>query len=312
MVDSLRPQYVNTDDSVGMPELERTNYNIRNYNHLKTIIRKDGFKKQYAIRAIFNKRLKKYEVFDGNHRLKVAKELEIKQIPLIDETAYLTRSQAIAEGIKANTSHAYYNALDLAKNAKQLILSISSETEHKSVGRPPTGIADVAEILGISERQMRNYLNLLELPEDVQTLVGQGKITMTGALVLLKLRGTPYFGKVSEIALDAVSKGTSRKELEKIVASVLKKGYRGEDVRMCVGCHNVYSRDRVSFPCLCPECVAKLRSGNHTGLNQDRKKALQTYLKLRNWVEKRHKEGREIPEYAFTRLDELHAMWKAN
>jgi hypothetical protein len=204
----IKPKYVDTDDVVCMPELDRPYYNSHSYNHLKAIIQKDSFKSQYAIRVIWDNKLRKWVTFDGNHRLLIAKELEIKRIPILDETNLITRSKAIAEGIKANTSHAYYNAIDLAKNAKQLLKSLTTKPNHKSVGRPVTGIVDVAEMLGMSERRLRNYLNLLELPEDVQVLVGKG-FGMSNALVLFKLLNTPHSSMISEIAHDANSKGTS-------------------------------------------------------------------------------------------------------
>ena len=98
---------VKTADCIPLPELERQFYDQSNYRYLRRIIETEGFKPCYPIRAVFNGRKGVYEVFDGTHRLKVAQDLGISRIPLIDETGILTRQQAIAEGIKANKTHAY-------------------------------------------------------------------------------------------------------------------------------------------------------------------------------------------------------------
>ncbi len=307
----MKPKYVNVDDCIPMPQTERKHYNERSYNYLKKVIARDSFKQQYAVRAIFDKKLKKYLVFDGAHRIKAAKALGIKKIPLVDETETLTIPQAIAEGIKANSTHAYYNALDIAQNLKELSNSISSSREHRTVGRPETvSLTTLSDLTGFSEQSISRYLQLFRLPEEVQTLVGQGKIGMTNAIVLLKLAETAFENMILQLAQEAVSKGISRRELEKRVAMIKKKGYYNEDKKMCVGCHSVYSSDRVSYPCLCPECVGKLRSRNLGSPNQKRTIAMLRFLNLRNWAEKRHKTGYEFPDWFFVRLEQLQQEWK--
>lgn len=163
---------VNVDDCIPMPELERRFYNERDFERLKKVISRDGFKKQYAVRAIYDKNLEKYLVFDGIHRTLVSKELCYKKIPLIDETGTLTKAQVIAEGIKANCTHGYYNALDIAKNLQELSSSLISENENNSVGRPETvNLTKLSDLTGYSEQSVSRYLQLLNLPKEVQNLV---------------------------------------------------------------------------------------------------------------------------------------------
>ena len=118
-----------------MPELKRRFYNERDYVRLKKVIARDGFKKQYAVRAIYDKKLRKYLVFDGIHRTLIAKELGINEIPLFDETGTLTQSELIAEGIKANATHGYYNALIYPKILKNCL--------HQFPLEEPTSLLDV-------------------------------------------------------------------------------------------------------------------------------------------------------------------------
>jgi ParB-like chromosome segregation protein Spo0J len=299
-------RHVFVDDCIPMPKLERQFYNERDYDRLKKVIARDGFKKQYAVRAIYDKKLRKYLVFDGIHRTLVAKELGIKKIPLIDETGTLSKAEVIAEGIKANCTHGYYNALDIAKNLYELSSSLSDSIEKRSVGRPETvNLTKLSDLTGYSEQTVSRYFQLLKLPEEVQTIVGKGKLGLTNALVMMKLLGTPYENMISTLAQEAVSKGISRQDLQKRVAMTLKKGYYNDEKRMCVGCQKVYSIDRLSYSCLCAECVGKVRSEHFRTPNPERMVVMQRFLKLRNWVEKRHQNGDELPQWVLDRVEVL-------
>lgn len=305
-------KWVKTEDCIPMVELERQFYNDASFAYLRKTIARDGFKPCYPVRAIFNKGKNRYEVFDGIHRTKVAQSLGITKIPLIDETEKLTRQQAIAEGIKANRTHAYYNAMDLAKNLEALAESLSSVRRHKSRGRPETvSLSALADLTGMSEKSVSQYLQLRRLPEEVQTLVGQGKLGMSHALVLLRLLKTDYTGMISELAQEVVSEGISRRELVKKVESIRKRGYYHEEIKVCAGCKRTFSKDRVSYVYLCPECVGKLFSGKlETSVNENRTKAMKTYLKVNNFVKKLEKNNKKVPAWLRARVEQLHQMWK--
>ena len=97
----MRVKVVKTADCTPMPELERTFYDPSHYRYLRNIIEKEGLKSAYPVRAIYSEKKKKFQVFDGIHRTKIAQDLGISSIPLIDETGLLNKQEAIAEGIKA-------------------------------------------------------------------------------------------------------------------------------------------------------------------------------------------------------------------
>jgi len=309
----LKSRKVKTADCIPLPELERQFYDQSNYRYLRRIIETEGFKPCYPIRGVFNKRKDVYEIFDGIHRLKVSQDLGISKIPLIDETGVLTRQQAIAEGIKANKTHAYYNPIDMAKHLKVLGEALTAVRKRKrnSVGRPEkVSLALLAQETGMSEKSISQYLQLLRLPEDVQTMVGQGKIKFSYALVLLRLDKTAYKHMIPKLAQDVYKQGISRRELERKVEVIRKKGYF-VDTKVCVGCKRAFPKDSVSNPCLCPECVGKLRSGNFEATpNKERTKAMQKFLKVNRFVQKRKKEGKEVPAWLEERLERLHERWE--
>jgi len=308
-------RYVGAEDCEPLIELERDYYDQSNFLYLKKTIERDGFKKVYPVRAIFDRRKNKYEIFDGIHRLKVAQTLGIKKIPLEDETALLTREQAIAEGIKANRTHAYYNPMDLARNLAALGKTTSAVRKSKSFGRPESvSLSALAELTGMSEKSVSQYLQLMRLPEDVQTMVGAGKVGFSCALILLRLDKTASKHMIPKLAQEVLREGLSRRELERKVESIRRKGY-DDDTKVCVGCRKAFPKEHLSYPCLCPSCVQKLRSGEKlepSGLGMDaRTEAKRDYLRLNALLEERwSKKGKEIPEKAGEYLEKLHSRWK--
>lgn len=306
-------RYVDIKDCEPLIELERDYYDQSNFLYLKKTIEKDGFKKVYPVRAILDRRKSKYEIFDGIHRLKVAQTLGIKKIPLEDETALLTREQAIAEGIKANRTHAYYNPMDLARNLDALGKSTTAVRKGRSFGRPESvSLSALAELTGMSEKSISQYLQLLRLPEDVQTMAGTGKLKLSYALILLRLDKTAFKHMIPRLAQEALTEGLSRRELERKVESIRRKGYV-DDTKVCAGCKKAFPKEHLSYPCLCPSCVQKLRTGEKLGtpnFEDARTKAMRDYLRLNALLEERWtKRGKEIPEKAGQYLEKLHSRW---
>jgi hypothetical protein len=97
--------------------------------NLKKCMARDGYNIAYPIRVIYNRRLGKFEMFDGIHRLAATVANEIPTIPVIDETGLLTRHPAIIEGIKVNFSHASYNAIDLARHLRTATESLERDRQ---------------------------------------------------------------------------------------------------------------------------------------------------------------------------------------
>lgn len=302
-------KYVSIEDCEPLIALERDYYDQSNFLYLKKTIERDGFKKVYPVRAIFNHRKNKYEIFDGIHRLKVAQTLGIKKIPLEDETALYTKEQAIAEGIKANRTHAYYNPIDLARNLDALGKSASAVRKSKSFGRPESvSLSTLAELTGMSEKSISQYLQLLRLPEDVQTMVGTGKLNLSCALILLRLDKTTFKHLIPKLAQEVCKEGLSRKDLERKVESMRRKGYN-DDTKVCVGCKKAFPKEGMSYPCLCSSCVQKLLCGEKTEPSFN--PAMRRYLVMKALLEERWtKKGKEIPEKPRKYLDKLEREWR--
>jgi len=306
---------VKTADCMPLRELERTFYDPSHYRYLRNIIEKEGLKPAYPVRAFFSDKKQKYEVFDGIHRTKIAQDLGISQIPLIDETGLLTRQEAIAEGIKANKTHAPYNYIDLARNLQKLGESLSEKRgRDTSKGRPRKYCLDLlAEKTGMSEKSISQYLQLLRLPEDVQTLIGTGKLAFSHALVILRLDKTAYRHMIPKMAQQVVREGMSRRELDRNIENILRKGCI-EDTKVCQGCKRAFPKENMVYPCLCPSCLKKMREGEKlepTRLTADSKsEARQKFLRFNAFVERHYSsKGAPIPEKLRAHSEKLHREW---
>jgi len=311
----MKSKMVKTADCMPMPELERKFYDSSNYRYLRKVIEKEGFKSAYPVRAIFNAKKGVYEVFDGIHRTRIAQDLGIPAIPLINETGVLTRQQAIAEGIKANKTHASYNCMDIAKHLSTLGELLSTVRKDNSRGRPETvSLSALEEQTGMSQASISQYLQLLRLPEDVKTMMGEGKLRFSFGLTLLRLDKTPYKYMISKLAQEAYREGLSQRELERKVEGIRRKGYV-DDTKVCVGCKRAFPKDHLSNPCLCPSCLQKLRYGElEASSNPEmdkRTEAMRNYLRLNALLEERWtKKGKEIPEKPKKYLERLYDEWK--
>ena len=179
-------------DCVPMAEVNRQYYNPWDYNALKRVIKKRGYDNRYAIRAIWNEETEAYEVFDGIHRLQIARDLGHSTIPVFDETGKMTRQEAITIGIQANQNRSAYNPMDLSNALYELGKTIAKTTSYKT-GRPPKfSSKKVAERMCMSVSDVIEHISLRKLPKDVQSLLGQGKLKYNHGKALAKLVGTKF------------------------------------------------------------------------------------------------------------------------
>jgi hypothetical protein len=289
-----------------MPEVERQYYNHLDYLDLKRVIKKDGYDRAYPVRVLWNNRKRAFEVFDGIHRLSIMKELRIsKTIPAIDDSDVLIRSEAIAKGIKVNRYRSQYNSLDLAKSLKALGKELAKGKSGKT--RPYTVSRDeVAEWARMSVAKVSQLWQLLDLPEDVQTLIGTDRLKFSYARALTRLLGTSYEDRISELAQRVIDQDLSVRDLEKAIASIMRTGVYSDD-STCPACKKVMPRE--SFGRVCVDCMGKLHSGEfYRESTEKHNEARRRYLKFRAIVDRNYPYD-SAPENAKKKLRELHEEW---
>ena len=112
-----------------------------------------------------------YELIAGERRLRSAKAVGLKTVPVIVREA--NDQQKLELALIENIQRADLNAVEEARAYRQLMEDFGLTQE------------DVAGRVGKSRSQVANTLRLLELPSDMLAAVVEGKITKSHARTLL-------------------------------------------------------------------------------------------------------------------------------
>jgi ParB-like chromosome segregation protein Spo0J len=265
----MKVKNVPIKDCVPMQEVNRQYYNPYDYNALKRVIRKRGYDKRYAIRAFWNKEEEVYEVFDGIHRLQIARDLGHSTIPVFDESGKLTRQDAITIGIQVNQNRSAYNPMDLANALYELGVSIAKKKRKKGRGRPAKFSSKrVAERMCMSVSDVIEHISLRKLPKDVQSLLGQGKLKYNHGKALAKLVGTKFERDILSIAEKAVKEGMSFRKLSSYIKTLKNKGVYS-DKEVCSACNKEFPHDSMNRIVVCTSCATQIEDG-HLGNHESK------------------------------------------
>ncbi len=114
-----------------------------------------------------------YELVAGERRLRAAKLLNVKTVPVIVRT--LGELEKLELAIVENIQRQDLNPIERAIAYKKLINEFSLTHEQ------------VAKRIGKSRPVISNHLRLLELPDEVKDLVSTGRLSETLALMVLEI-----------------------------------------------------------------------------------------------------------------------------
>ena len=163
-------------------------------------IQAQGVMQPIVVRAIGPK---KYEIIAGERRWRATQLAGLPTIPalireLSDETAL---AMALIENIQREDLNAMEEAIALHR----------LQTEFELTQQ------EVAQAVGKSRSTVANFLRLMSLPKETQTLLERGDIEMGHAKAILGLPAD----KQAEIARLVVAKGFTVRETEALVARIL-------------------------------------------------------------------------------------------
>lgn len=184
-VNDIRPNPYQPRKTFDKEALDELATSIRNYGVFQPIIVK--------------KSIKGYDLIAGERRLRASKLAGLDTIPAIvkDFSDEEMREIALLENIQREN----LSSIELAWAYKGIIDSLHIRQE------------DLADKIGKSRSHVTNTLGLLRLPDDVQDMVRENKISMGHARVLSKIDDN---NKVEELASKVVKNNISVRDLETI------------------------------------------------------------------------------------------------
>lgn len=184
-VDEIRPNPYQPRRSFDQEALDELATSIKNYGVFQPIIVKKG--------------IKGYDLIAGERRLRASKLAGIDTIPAIvkDFSDEEMREIALLENLQREN----LTSIELAWAYKGIIDSLNIRQE------------DLAARIGKSRSHVTNILGLLNLPDSVQNMVMDNKLSMGHARVLSKMKDD---SKVKELADKVVDNNISVRDLEEI------------------------------------------------------------------------------------------------
>ncbi|RUA06431.1 MAG: chromosome partitioning protein ParB [Gammaproteobacteria bacterium] len=145
----------------------------------------------------------KYEVIAGERRWRAAKIAGLKEVPVI--VRKIDDQVALAIGLIENIQRESLTPLEEAKALTQLIEDFKMTHE------------EVATVVGRSRSSVSNLIRLLQLSDDVKSLLSSGKIEMGHGRTLLSLN----LEQQLEAANQVIKKSLSVRQTEELVKRIL-------------------------------------------------------------------------------------------
>ncbi|MET0010346.1 MAG: ParB/RepB/Spo0J family partition protein, partial [Candidatus Thiodiazotropha sp. 6PLUC4] len=174
----------------------RREFDPDSLRELADSIAAQGVIQPIIVRAVENER---YELIAGERRWRAAQQAGLDEIPVVIKE--VTEEAAMAMGLIENIQREDLNPLEEANALSRLLHEFGLTHQ------------EVAKAVGKSRTTVTNLLRLLDLNEEVKSLVESGRIEMGHARSLLGLKGEDQ----TKAANLVVSQGLSVRETERLV-----------------------------------------------------------------------------------------------
>lgn len=183
------------------PDQPRRDFQPEALQELASSIRQKGVIQPLIVRAVADDR---FEIVAGERRWRAAQLAQVHELPVI--VREFTDAEVIEVAIIENIQRADLNAIEEALAFKQLMEKFG-HTQEK-----------LAEALSKSRSHIANLLRLLNLPDDVQSHVREGRLSAGHARALIT---SP---RASELARTVINKNLSVRETENLTRVPEQKG----------------------------------------------------------------------------------------
>jgi len=198
------------------PFQPRENFDHQSMEELTQSIREKGIIQPIVVR----RRGDYYELIAGERRLRAAKLLNIKEIPVLIRDA--EDKDSLELSLIENLQRQDLNPIEEAR-AYQYLIDKFQLTQEK-----------LSEVLGKSRATVANILRLLKLPQEIQEEIKKGRISFAHGRALLELDDQ---NQQRRLAQEIIAKGLSIRELETLIKMHRPKTSKQ---RIKVGSHEPY------------------------------------------------------------------------
>ena len=191
---------VDTDLIEPSPAQPRTHFDESRLEELAQSIRANGIVQPLLLR----RRGARYQLVAGERRWRAAQRAGLQRVPAV--VREIPDEKLLELALIENIQRQELNAIEEAQAYKRLIetLGLTQETVAQRVGRDRSFIT--------------NYLRLLRLPEDIQRLVEEEKITMGHARALLGVDDPEIQRKVAK---NVIEQSLSVRETERAIKRII-------------------------------------------------------------------------------------------
>lgn len=197
-----RIQNIALDQIIPSPLQPRTEFRSEHLQELVESIRERGIIQPLIVRKVDGK----YELIAGERRWRAANELKLKEAPAIVREA--SDQEVLELALIENLQREGLNPIEEAIAYQRLHREFNMTQE------------DISKRVGKSRASVANSMRLLDLADDLQSLVKQGRLSVGHAKVLLSLKS---HDEQRLLADQIIRQGASVRVAEKLAAEHLKK-----------------------------------------------------------------------------------------
>jgi ParB family transcriptional regulator, chromosome partitioning protein len=173
-IDKIKPNPFQPRREFDEARLKDLASSIRQYGILQPLVvtRREVFREDGSMFV-------EYELISGERRLRASKIAGLPQVPAIIRTGDQTDRVKLELAIIENLQREDLNPIDRAKSFKQLVDTFN--LKH----------TEIAEKIGKSREYVSNSLRLLQMPEEMQNALVEGKISEGHTRPIMMLNGRP-------------------------------------------------------------------------------------------------------------------------
>jgi ParB family chromosome partitioning protein len=157
----------------------------------------------------------RFELVAGERRWRAAQLAGLERIPAVIRE--IANDKVLELALIENIQREDLNAIEEARAYKKLIETVGLTQE------------SLAQRVGRDRSYITNHIRLLRLPDDLQQLVQEGKLSAGHARTLL---GTDDVAAQRRVARKIIAKGLSVRETEKIIQQLLGSPGRHANVKL--------------------------------------------------------------------------------